>query len=93
MQLLARRDVDAQDLEPIADVFLVDADLVEPERGLPAVLGLELLFDQVEDRELCLGVVVPTVGHEVVDVFLVRAQLADGGQRGLGVGVVFLVAV
>ena len=84
-QLLARRDVDAQDLEPVADVFLVDADLVEPERGFPVVLGLELLLDLVENRELGLGVVVPAVGHEVVDVFLVRPKLADGGQGRQGV--------
>ena len=92
-QLLTRRDVDAKDLQPIADVFLVDADLVEPERGFPVVLGLELLLDQVENRELGLGVVVPAVGDEVVDVFLVCPKLADGGQGGLGVGVVLFVAV
>ena len=45
---------------------------------LTRCIGLELLLDRVEDRELGLDVVVPYVGDDVVDVFY-RPATRHGG--------------
>ena len=91
-QLVAGRDVDAQDLEAVGDVLLVNAHLVEPERGSPFVLGPELFLDSFDDIELCARVVVPGVGEEVVDLGLLLVEWSDCGEGGLGRLAVFVVA-
>ena len=91
-QLVAGRDVDAQNFEAVSDVLLVDTDFVEPERGLPFVLGPELFLDSFDDIELCARVVVPGVGEEVVDLGLLLVEWSDGGEGGLGRFAVFVVA-
>ena len=53
-------------LEPVADVLLVDADLIEPERRAPLVLPAEGVGDRRELRVLDDPVVVPAVREEEV---------------------------
>jgi len=67
-QLLTSSEEHWQALEALADPALVDAELIDPQAGLSAVvLVLELLPPGLQRAPLRIRIVVPAVGQKAVD--------------------------